>query len=241
MVVYPEWEVGMKKERVKFLVKLILALLVAALVIFLSVRYLIPMSRLLATEDGREQIYHAVEGYGIFAPLVFAGLMALQIVIAFIPGGPLELIAGMLFGGIRGTLFTMLGAVAGTSLVYLLVKCFGRPLVHFFVSEEKLQKYSILNDERRLEFWVFILFLIPGIPKDLLTYIVPLTKMKPLHFIILSSIARFPAIAASVFMGVSLSEGRYWLCILIACAAALAAFIGFRVKTKVLKDEGENQ
>lgn len=230
----------MKHERIRFMIKLTLVLLVTGIFTFLCVKYLIPLSQLLVTEEGRGEIYRAVESYGIFAPLVFAGLMALQIIIAFIPGGPLELIAGMLFGGIRGTLFTMLGAVSGTAVVYLLVKFFGRPLVHFFISEERIQKFSVLNDERRLEFWVFILFLIPGIPKDLLTYIVPLTKMRALHFIILSSIARFPAIAASVFMGDSISDGRYWLSIVIACACAIAAFIGFRVKTRILKDEGEH-
>lgn len=229
----------MKKERIRFLIKMILIAAVTVLVIYLSVRYLVPMSRLLATEEGRLQISQRVESYGFFAPLVFSGLMALQIVIAFIPGGPLELVAGMLFGGIKGTIFTTIGAVAGTALVYLLVKAFGRPLVHFFISEERMQKFSILNDEKRLEFWVFVLFLIPGIPKDLLTYIVPLTKMRPLHFIILANIARFPAIIASVFMGDSISDGRYWLCIVIACVAALAAFIGFRLKTSILKDKGE--
>lgn len=230
----------MKQERVRNLIKGSLIVLVAGTLAFLCVKYLVPLSSLLVTEEGRAEICRIVESYGIFAPLVYAGLMALQIIIAFIPGGPLELIAGMLFGGLRGTLFTMLGAVSGTGLVYLLVKCFGRPLVHFFISEERMRRFSILNDERRLEFWVFILFLIPGIPKDLLTYIVPLTKMRPLHFIVLSSIARFPAITASVFMGDSISDGRYWLCIVIAGICALAAFIGFHVKTHILKDEGEH-
>ncbi len=229
----------MKKEKLYFLIKAFLIGAVAVLLVFLSVKYLIPMSKLLAEEEGRVLISQKLEAYGIFAPLIFSGLMALQIVIAFIPGGPLEMIAGMLFGGIKGTIFTMIGAVAGTVLVYLLVKVFGRPLVHFFVSEEKMQKFSILHDEKRLEFWVFVLFLIPGIPKDLLTYIVPLTKMRPLHFIVLANIARFPAILVSVFMGDSISDGRYWLCIVIACAAALAAFIGFRLKTSILKDKGE--
>ncbi len=224
----------------KFWIKLALIVCVLLLVGFLCIKYLIPLSSLLTTEAGREQISRQVGSYGIFAPLVFSGLMALQIVIAFIPGGPLELIAGMLFGGVIGTIFTMLGAVAGTAIVYFLVKLFGRPLVHFFVSEEKMEKFSILHDEKRLEMWVFILFLIPGIPKDLLTYIVPLTNMRPLHFILLANLARFPAIVASVFMGDSLSDGRYWLSIVIACITAIAAFIGLRLKNSILKEKGEH-
>ncbi len=228
----------MKKTSIKTIVKITLIAAFLMLLVAVSVKYLIPLSRLLTTQEGREQISTVMESYGIFAPLIYSGLMALQIIIAFIPGGPLELVAGMLFGGIKGTIFTMIGAVAGTAAVYYLVKLFGRPLVHFFVSEEKMKKFTILEDEKRLEFWIFILFLIPGIPKDLLTYIVPLTKMRPLHFILLANIARFPAITASVFMGDSISDGRYWLCIVIACIAAAAAFIGFRLKTNILNDKG---
>ncbi len=230
----------MKQRRVRSIIRFALVLLAAGILAFFCARYLVPLSRQLVTEEGREEICRIVRSYGIFAPLAYAGLMALQIVIAFIPGGPLELIAGMLFGGITGTLLSMAGAVVGTGLVYLLVKCFGRPLVHFFIPEERIRKFSVLNDEHRLEFWVFVFFLIPDIPKDILTYIVPLTRMRPLHFIVLSSIARFPAIAASVFMGDSISEGRYWLCIVIACICTIAAFIGFRVKTHIMKDKGEH-
>lgn len=229
----------MSKFNWKILIKVLLVLSVLLPVVFLTIKYLLPLSSLLATPDGREQICQKMDGYGIWAPLIFICLMALQIIIAFIPGGPMEIVAGMLFGGIEGTLWTVLGSLLGTTMVYLLVKCFGRPLVHFFVSEENMKKFSILEDERRLEFWVFVLYLIPGIPKDLLTYIVPLTKMRAGHFILLTNVARFPALVASVFMGDSLSEGRYWLCIVIACLAAVCVFVGFRMKTRILKEKGD--
>ncbi|MBQ7004285.1 MAG: TVP38/TMEM64 family protein [Oscillospiraceae bacterium] len=229
----------MKKTTLHLILRIALLIAVLIPVIFLTVRYLLPMSSLLTTAEGREEICFRIESYGIWAPLIYVLLMASQIVIAFIPGGPLEIVAGMLFGGLKGTLWTMIGSVLGSFAVYGLVKCFGRPLVHFFVSEEKMQKFTILHDEKRLAFWVFILFLIPGIPKDMLTYIVPLTKMRPGQFLLLSNTARFPAIVASVFLGDSLSEGRYWLCIVIACVAAICIFAGFRLKTTILKDKGE--
>ena len=228
----------MKFEK-RFWIRLLLGAAVLGLVGFLCVRFFVPMSHLLTDEAGREQLMEKIGSYGMFAPLILSGLMALQIIIAFIPGGPLELIAGMLFGGIKGTLFTMLGAVVGTLAVYGLVRVCGKPLVHLFVSEEKMQQFSILHDEKRLEFWVFVLFLIPGIPKDLLTYIVPLTNMHPLRFVLIANLARFPAIAASVFMGDSLTDGRYWLCFVIAGIVAVMAVIGFRLKNSILKNKGE--
>jgi len=83
---------------------------------------------------------------------------------------------------------------------------------------------------------VFILFLIPGIPKDLLTYLVPLTRIRGKQFLLLSNLGRFPSLAASVLIGDSLSDGRYWLTIVICAVAAVAAFIGYRVKHHLTKE-----
>lgn len=227
------------KEKTK---KIIKAAIVAVLLVGLAVLcvfYLVPLSKLLVTEEGRAYICERVESFGVLAPAVFTLLMALQIVIAFIPGGPLELVGGMLFGGWLGLLVTTLGAVLGTLTVYALVRRFGKPLVNFFVSEEKASKFKILQDEKRLEFWVFILFLIPGIPKDLLTYLVPLTKMRGRDFILLSTIARFPSLAASVLVGDSLSDGRYWLSVTICAVAAIVTFIGYRLKNRFIKEKSE--
>ncbi|MDE6005621.1 MAG: TVP38/TMEM64 family protein [Oscillospiraceae bacterium] len=218
----------------------IIIILIFILLIYFSVKYFLPMCKQFNTESGRAKISEFVEKAGIFAPLLFILLMALQIVIAFLPGGPLEITAGMLFGGLFGTIFAVMGTVLGTLAVYGLVKKFGRPLVHFFISEEKIKKFSVLEDEERLSFWVFVLFLIPGIPKDLLTYIVPLTKMSGKQFLLLSALARFPALAVSVVIGSNFIQGKYWLCVVIACIATVIAIFGFRMKNKILNKKESN-
>ena len=215
-------------------VKVLLILLLCLGLAVLTVKYITPLSRYLVTEEGREALCRKVESYGAFAPLVYIAFMVFQIIIAFIPGGPLELVGGMLFGALWGTVYTVLGVLIGTLTVCLLVRLFGRPLVHFFVPEEKVQKFRILQDEKRLEFWVFILFLIPGIPKDLLTYIVPLTKLHWLHFVLLATLARLPSLVGSVLVGDSLTDGRYWLCIVICAVGAAAIFAGYQLKDRIL-------
>ncbi len=220
--------------------KKILLAAVGAGMLFVGIRFLMPLCQMLGTAQGREQLAALIERAGIFAPLLFLGLMAMQIVIAFIPGGPLEITAGVLFGGWLGTILTVTGAFLGTLLVYHLVKKFGRPLVSCFVSEKKMKHYAFLEEEDKLEFWVFVLFLIPGIPKDLLTYIMPLTKVDEKQFLILSTLARFPALMASVLIGDSLSEGRYWLCVIIACISATALFAGFQLKKHILKERNKS-
>ncbi len=228
----------MKDTTKKWIRIAVIAVLVLVLAV-LSVKYFVPLSKLLATQEGRDAICEKVRSYGVFAPVVFVLLMALQIVIAFIPGGPLELIGGMLFGSWLGLLVTVLGALLGTLTVYVLVRRFGKPLVDFFVPEEKTAKFKILQDEEKLEFWVFILFLIPGIPKDLLTYFVPLTKIRGRDFILISTAARFPSLAASVLVGDSLSQGRYLLAVCICAAAGILAFIGIRLKQHLTKGKSE--
>lgn len=225
----------MKKIQKKQISKILIAVCVTSVLLFLTIRFLLPLCKLLATENGREEICMKVESYGFWAPFIFILLMATQIVVAFIPGGPLEMIAGMMFGGIWGTVWTVCGVLAGTCLVYLLVKRFGRPLVGYFVSEDKMQHFAILQDEDKLEILVFFLFLIPGIPKDLLTYVVPLTKMPGSRFFLLSTIARFPAIVASVLVGDSLAEQNYRLCILIAVLSVAFIFAGFLIKKHIYR------
>ncbi len=206
-------------------------------VLFLGIRYFMPLCQLLGTEQGREHLAVFIEKAGIFAPVVFVLLMALQVVIAVIPGGPLEITAGVLFGGWLGTVLTIAGAFLGALTVYCLVRKFGRPLVNLFVSEERFKKFSFLQEEDKLELWIFILFLIPGIPKDLLTYIVPMTKIEGKTFLVLSTLARFPALTASVLMGDSLSEGRYGFCLTIVVIGAVAAFAGFWFRKHILKEK----
>ena len=233
-IIINEEGMNLKEKNLKIIRGVLLTVFIFA-VGYLCFRYFLPFCKTLGTEQGREVLAEWIEHAGIFAPLVFVLLMAVQIVIAIIPGGPLEITAGVLFGGWLGTLLTVTGAFLGTASVYTLVKKFGRPLVNLFISEKKMKTYSVLEDEDKLEFWVFILFLIPGIPKDLLTYIVPLTKIDGKQFLLLSTLARFPALTASVLMGDSLSEGRYGICIAIACIAAIAVFVGFQIKKHILK------
>lgn len=228
----------MKKEKIKKISKIVIGILFGALFLYLIFQYLIPLTKLLSSENGRDEVCQKVESYGPWAPIVFMGLMALQIVVAFIPGGPLELIAGMLFGGLWGTIWSVCGILLGTMLVFFLVKRFGRPLVNYFVSSDKMQSFSILQDEGRLEIIVFLLFLIPGIPKDLLTYVVPLTGMSAKRFFAVSSMARFPAILASVLVGDSLAEKNYVLCCIIAAAAAVCVLIGFIIKEHLYRKRG---
>ena len=150
-----------------------------------------------------------VDAQGPWGPLLFMGMVVLQIVVAIIPGEPLEIVAGYAFGALEGTLWCLLGAFVGRVAVFLLVRRFGTRAVEVFFPLDKLQSLHFLQNQRRLTFWVFFLFFLPGTPKDVLCYIVGLTKLPLRSWIIISTIAPIPSIITSTIGGSALGMGRY--------------------------------
>jgi uncharacterized membrane protein YdjX (TVP38/TMEM64 family) len=211
----------------------VLLCIAAAVLIVLLIYYMIPFIKMLYTEEGRAEIDSRVKSCGIFAPLVFVCIEIIQIVAAFIPGAPIEVMSGVLFGSIWGVIWCVTGVYIGTAIVFCLVRKFGKPLVTKIFSEEKLNSFSLLNDENKLSLTIFILFIIPGTPKDFLTYIAGLTKIKPSKFFLIATTARIPSMACSVFMGSNLGEGRYMVSLIMLAVIIIMSIIGFFVKSRL--------
>ena len=180
-----------------------LFLVLSALVCWFAGRPLIRFVR----EPERFQAW--VDAQGVRAPLLFVGMVVLQIVVAIIPGEPLEIAAGYAFGALEGTLLCLIGALVGRVAVFLLVRRFGVRAVEVFFPLEKVQSLRFLQNEKKLTFWVFFLFFLPGTPKDVLCYIVGLTKLPLRSWIIISTIAPIPSIIPSTIGGSALGMGRY--------------------------------
>ena len=96
-----------------------------------------------------------------------------------IPGEPVEILAGLLYGPLWGTLSCMLGILIGSLIVYFLVRRLGMPIVSIFMDPDKFQNLWLLKDERRFERISFLLFFIPGTPKDLLTWAAGFVRINP--------------------------------------------------------------
>ncbi len=211
--------------------KIILYIIIAAAIGALCY-FLFPYAVMLCSEEGRAVIHEKVQGFGIFAPLAFIGVEILQIVLAVIPGAPVEVMSGVLFGPIWGVIWCFAGIFTGTAIVFSLVRKFGRPFVLKMFPEEKLERFSLLNDEKKLSLTILILFAIPGTPKDFLTYIAGLTKISPLKFFIIASAARTPSMACSVFMGANLGQGRFAVSLIMLAVIVLLSIVGYFIKNK---------
>lgn len=167
-----------------------------------------------------------IQSFGPLGWLVLLGLQFLQVFIALIPGELLETAAGYAFGPWLGTAICYVGVGLASSLIFALTRRYGVKLVEIFVARERINELRFLNTERKRNNLIFLLYFIPGTPKDLLTYFVGLTDIKLSTFLVLSMIARIPSVISSTFGGHLLGEERYTGAIILYGITGLVSALG---------------
>ncbi len=180
--------------------------------------------RKLASNDGQVEFKNKIQNAGIFGVFIFLALQIAQIFLFILPGEPLEILAGMCYGGFWGTILVMFSVLVSALLIYLLVKIFGKNFIYDFCSKEQIEKMEnskIFKNAKNIEYIIFLLFLIPGTPKDFLTYLGCLLPINPIKFILISTVARFPSIISSTLAGESLAVAN-WKMALIAYLVTFA-------------------
>ena len=208
----------------------IISLLIGAAVFYLIAHFAV--FRFISASSASD-FKEFIDGYGFAGRFVALGIQFLQVFIAFIPGEFVEVGLGYAFGAIEGTLLCLLGVGLASALVFLLVKKWGIRLVELFVSTEKINSLSFINNENKLKRLTFILFLIPGTPKDMLTYIVPLTRIKLSEFLFLSLIARIPSVVTSTVGGHLFEDGKYLEGIVLLAVTVAISILGLFIYNKI--------
>jgi len=178
-----------------------------------------------------------VADHGIAGYLAMIGMMALQVAVVIIPGEPIEVGAGYAFGTWQGLLLCLAGAAIGSVIIFLFTKHMGMKLAELLVGREKIASLSFVKNHKKLDLLVFIIFLIPGTPKDAVTYLIGVTPMKLCRFISLSTLARIPSVLSSTLVGNALGEQRYFLSIIIYSITAVISLIGILVYRRIGKED----
>lgn len=167
-----------------------------------------------------------VESFGLLGKLVFIFLVAFQVVIALIPGEPIELAAGYCFGFWQGTLLAQIGIVLGSAVVFLLVRKFGRMLIEIFFSQKKINKLRFLQNSKKVKVITFLLLLIPGTPKDLLSYFAGLTPLRLYQWLLIVFVARLPSLVTSTATGAAAGERNLPLTVMMAIITVVISVAG---------------
>jgi uncharacterized membrane protein YdjX (TVP38/TMEM64 family) len=165
-----------------------------------------------------------VQGWGAAAPLVFAGVQTLQVIVFIIPGEVVEIAGGYLFGGGPGILLSLAGILAGSTVAFFLARLFGRPFVTALIRADQLKRAEALLETRSSRVVFFLLFLIPGVPKDVLCYLAGLTPMGFWFFLAVSAVGRLPGIAVSSMIG-GAARSSHWVALGVLSLAAIALFV----------------
>jgi uncharacterized membrane protein YdjX (TVP38/TMEM64 family) len=197
------------------LVALILGL--AALIYFFG-------PQLLDFFSNTDKIQSFVESAGPWGPILFVILQIAQVVLAPIPGNVTTAVGGLAFGW-WGLPLTVIGSLVGFAIVVALSRRFGRPLIEKFFSKEQIKKFDWLLEHKGGGVALFIIFLFPFMPDDLVGYLAGLTKLRFRNVMLISLIGRLPMQIVTNFFGRQFFEGNLLMIIAILAVVAVLAIV----------------
>lgn len=209
-----------KKKKRLLTAAIILTVLVMAAVTWFVGR---PMVRFAQ----QPEVFRAwVDSHGIWGQALFVGMMLFQVLVALIPGEPLEIAAGYAFGTLEGTLLCLLATTLGGTLVFLLVRKWGGKVLELYFSKERIESLRFMQNTPRVRAAAFFLMALPGTPKDLLCYFMGLTKIRLPEWLLLSTVARLPSILTSTVGGSALGGQKYTLAIIVFALTLVVSLAG---------------
>ncbi|QAA31155.1 TVP38/TMEM64 family protein [Clostridium manihotivorum] len=194
-------------------------------------------------------------GYGPYSWVAFLVMQIMQIVIFIIPGEIVQVAAGYIFGAWIGFALSLLGAVIGSAITFVISQKLGKPFVEKLVSEKdlwllkKLDHYKAEHSDKNkpdksekekhksLRRIVFLLYIIPGIPKDVLGYICGISSLSLKEFLIISNLARTPMLFVSIFFGHNLSRNKIVLLVAIIGVVCILLLLGIVIGKKLISKE----
>lgn len=212
----PEIDVRRRALRRRVLIGLVAA---AAITALLCWEYL---PGLLAWLADARAVRAFVSDHAFVSRLAMLGINIVQVLLAFLPGEPVELASGYAFGFWEGTALCLVASGLATSMIYWATRRWGWKLVGLFFDRSLFDRFSWLKSAKRLELIMFIVFLIPGTPKDFLTYFAGLTNMRFLPVVLIATFGRIPSIVTSTIAASAVGSGNWPL---VACTLVASAFL----------------
>ena len=217
------------RKTIAILKLLLLVVIIAGIPAFLYLKY---GSGFFSKDTAYRVIYYLKQNSHI-AFLLIILLQVIQVVVCVLPGQPIQFAASYMFGVGAGFLLSIIGAVIGTVISFFLAKLLGSDAMHVFFDEEKVRDYQQKLNSGRGLLIAFLIYLIPGVPKDLVSYVAGISEMKFRPFLIAATLGRSPAMLGSLLAGHFFGKQNYKAMIVLAAAVALILIICF-IKRKAI-------
>lgn len=223
-----------KYKRIRIIIQIIVIALVSIALIYLTVKLFPIAIKIQKNEEYRNKVLDKIESYGSYSWLLILTAQIVQTVLAIIPAGPIVIISGMLYNPFVSIALCIVGQTIGAVLVFLLVKALGVKFLALMIDPEQVKNSKLLRSETKTEVLMFGYYLVPALPKDIIAFVAPFTKVKLRNFIIINLIARIPMTTVSVLMGSSIISGSYWASITLAIISGLLALLCFIFNNKIV-------
>ena len=209
--------------------------MLAVLLIFVSIVTILIGKPMIESISEPERFREWVSSYGFLGKLIYVGMVIIQVIFAVIPGEPLEIGGGYAFGALEGTILCLIGITIGSMIVFALVRTIGVMVVEIFYPIEKIRSLKFLQNTERFNVVTYIIFFMPGTPKDLLTYFIGLTDMKWQTWLFITFFSRIPSVLTSTLSGSALGQENYLTAIIVLVITILLSIIGIVIYHIVCK------
>ena len=219
-------------KRISLILKLVaLAVIIVGVPLYIFIFH----HEVLEDISNLRNVEHWLLNYKKQSAFVYIGAQIIQIIICIIPGQALQVAAGYLYGFWLAFALSLVGAFLGSVIVFYLAQFLGHDAMHILFGERKVVEMLDKINSKKGMLAVFVIFLIPGIPKDLCTYAAGISEMHIKPFLILSLIGRAPGMMCSIAIGRQIMHGNYHSAIIIAVIVVILFLIGVIFRDKVFK------
>ncbi len=226
-----ELNVDPKKEKkykiIRIVINAILILACIGIILFVTIKYGPYFFELSKNEVKRNEFIEKIKGYGHYSFWIVLALQIGQVIFMIIPSGPIVIASGVLFNPFVAVIVCLIGQTIGGMIVYLLVKLIGYRFVALFTNPNKIKESKLFGNKSKTGVMMFGYLMIPALPKDVVAFIAPFTKINVLEFSLINFVARIPMTIVSVVFGLSLVTGNYVISICLGAFSAVCALLCF--------------
>ena len=220
-----------RRKIIAILKLILLVIIVAGIPAFLYLKY----GSGVFSKDTASQVVDYLRQNSRTAFLLIIGLQIIQVVVCILPGQPIQFAASYMFGVGIGFILSVIGAVIGTTISFFLAKALGSEAMHFIFGEEKVREYQRRLNSGRGLMMTFLIYLIPGVPKDLVSYAAGISEMRFRPFVLTATVGRSPAMLGSLMVGHFFGKQNYTAMIIITAVIVLLLLVCFIERNKLIQ------